>query len=129
MRGRLGQVLCAKSHQNSMKNRMCKRAFRKALPTRVGNWIGISIGYYKNERGAGSESIPRWRLGSLGGTESSENASKNAAAVQLLCTGCTNSHNCSGVTFLLGIFTCLVPPNNPKCPCVADSDPVSHSFW
>ena len=28
MRGRLGQVLYAKSHRNRMKNRMCKRAFR-----------------------------------------------------------------------------------------------------
>ena len=32
--------------------------------------------------------------------------------------GCTNSHNCTGAAFL------LVPPNDPKCLCVADSDPT-----
>ena len=29
VRGRLGQILCAKSHQNRIENRMCKRAFRR----------------------------------------------------------------------------------------------------
>ena len=33
VRGRLWQVLYAKSHQNRMKNRMCKRAFRKHAAT------------------------------------------------------------------------------------------------
>ena len=28
VRGRLGQILCAKSHQNRIENRMCKRALR-----------------------------------------------------------------------------------------------------
>ena len=30
--------------------------------------------------------------------------------------GCTNSHSCRGAAFLLGIFTCPVPPNDPECP-------------
>ena len=41
----------------------------------------------------------------------------------------TTHNNCSGAAFFLGIFTCLVPPNDPKCLCFPDSDPVSHSFW
>ena len=34
MRGRLGQVLYAKSHRNRMKNRMCKRALTSVLSLR-----------------------------------------------------------------------------------------------
>ena len=30
-------------------------------------------------------------------------------------TGCTNSHNCSVVALLLGIFTALVPSNDSNC--------------
>ena len=37
--------------------------------------------------------------------------------------GCTNSLPCSAAVVLLGIFACPVPPNDPKCLCVADSDP------
>ena len=43
--------------------------------------------------------------------------------------GCTNSHNCNGAALLLGISVCPVPPNDPKCLFVADSDPGSYSFW
>ena len=88
-------------------------------------WSAVAIGHYQNKCGPVSESMALgivWdRIRRIRG--------KNAAAVQLLCTWLHNSHNCSVVAFLLGIFACLVPPNDPKYLCVADSDSVSHSFW
>ena len=57
------------------------------------------------------------------------NQAKMSSQYNCCVPGCTNSHNCSGVAFLLGICACPVPPNDPKCLCVADSDPqVPTSF-
>ena len=88
--------------------------------------IPSSIGHYQNERGAGSESIPQWRLGSFGGTGFERGQAKMPRQYNCCVAGCTNSHNCSVAAFLLCICTCLVPPNDPKCLCVRDCDPV---FW
>ena len=70
----------------------------------------LVIVHYQNEREAGSVSLPQWCLGSFGGTglnQQIHQSSKNAAAVQLLCTGCTNSDSCCGAAFLLGILFVL----------------------
>ena len=42
--------------------------------------------------------------------------------------GSTNSHKCSRAAFW-HFCACPVPPNDPKCLCGTDFDPVSHSFW
>ena len=50
--------------------------------------------------------------------QSIHQSSKSTAAEYNCCVpGCTNNHNCSGAAFLLGVFACPVPPNDPKGLC------------
>ena len=62
------------------------------------------MGHYQTERGAGSEPIPQWRMGSFRGTNF-ERGQQAKMLQQCNCCGpgCTNSHNRSGAAFLLGI--------------------------
>ena len=75
-------------------------------PKREGSWVRITTAM---------------TLGIVwtGFNQSVHQSSKNAAAVQFLCTWRHKQPQ-----FLwCGIVACPVPPNNPKCLCVADSDP------
>ena len=54
---------------------------------------GLRLGYYQNEREAGSESIPQWRLGSFGGTGFERRQAKGAGQYHCCALGYTSDHN------------------------------------
>ena len=91
---------------------------------RPGKYWRKQIGHYQNERVAGSDSQPQWRLWSFGGTGFNQpihQSRKNAAAVHGSAVYLAAQ---TDAAFLLGVLACPVPPNDPKCLCVAYSDPV-----
>ena len=90
--------------------------------------LGVK-GLIKTSRDLGSHQYRNGAWDHLEGQDSSKDKQKCCGSTIAMWPGCTNSHYCSGVAYLLGIFACSVPPNDPKCLCVAGSDPVSHSFW
>ena len=109
------------NHANLLREPLVKRTTSKGshnisdwpLPRRAGSW---------------GESIPPWRLGSFRGTGFERGQAKMQRQYNCRLPGCTNSHNGSGAACLLGISACPVPPNDPKCLCVADSNQVSARF-
>ena len=87
-----------------------------SLPKRAGTWVRISTA---NRKEAWDRLEGQFERGQA-----------NMPHHYNCCVpGCTNNHNCSDAAFLLGIFACPVPANDPKCLRGTDSDPVSHSFW
>ena len=93
------------------------------LPKRAGSWLRITtamaLGILWRDR---NQLIKQAR-------KQARKPAKMPWQYNCCVPGCTNSHNCRGAAFLLGIFACLVSPNDPKCLCVDHSDPGSHSFW
>ena len=90
------------------------------LPKRVGSWVRITT--------AMALGIV-WTRDRIQSTNPSIKQKSQRQLYNCCVPGCTNSHNRSGAAFLRRIFAYPVPPNDPKCLCVADSDPGSHSFW